>query len=369
MSGGVDSSVAALLLKEQGYQVVGITLRLFKPPQADTAAPAARSCCSLEDVDDARAVCRLIQSRHLLMNAEKEFSQFVLNYFISEYANGRTPIPCRACNDHLKFDFLMRRANSIGADFVATGHYARKIRDGARWAVATGVDPSKDQSYVLYNLTQAQLDRILFPIGEYTKDQIRAIARKHGARVADKPDSQDICFIPAGNYKEFITPRISTPKPGRILDRQGNQIARHSGIHQFTIGQRKGIPPLNSAGTAHKQYVTEIDPASGDVMVGNLQDLASTTAYASQVNWISGQPPAAPAQVRARIRYSGMLENAAVRTKGSWAEVAFQRPVRAVTPGQAVVFYTGSGTLLGGGTIESSRPSGTPFAQPLTHAA
>lgn len=356
MSGGVDSSVAALLLAERGYEVVGVTMRLFEPPtDADGSTRFARSCCSLDDVEDARAVCRAIGARHLYLNFEKEFGASVIDYFVSEYENGRTPHPCIACNDRMKFDFLMRRANAIDADLVATGHYARTEFADGKWRIRRGVDLTKDQSYVLFGLRQAQLARLLFPVGEFTKTEIRQIARRVGARVADKPDSQEICFIPYGNYKEFVEARLKKPRGGRLVDAAGATLGSHNGVHNFTIGQRRGLP-LNGAATGRKLYVTAIDAASGDVTVGEASALARGAAYASRVNWVAGAAPSAPIAARVKIRYTGVLEDATVFAAGDWARVVFKKPMRAVTPGQAVVFYDGD-VVLGGGFIELRCPT------------
>jgi len=355
MSGGVDSSVAALLLAERGYEVVGVTMRLFEPPtDADGSTRFARSCCSLDDVEDARAVCRAIGARHLYLNFEKEFGASVIDYFVSEYENGRTPHPCIACNDRMKFDFLMRRANAIDADLVATGHYARTELADGKWRIRRGVDLTKDQSYVLFGLRQAQLARLLFPVGEFTKTEIRQIARRVGARVADKPDSQEICFIPYGNYKEFVEARLKKPRGGRLVDAAGATLGAHNGVHNFTIGQRRGLP-LNGASGGRKLYVTAIDAVSGDVTVGEASALARAAAYASRVNWVAGAAPSAPIAAKVKIRYTGVLEDATVFAAGDWARVVFKKPMRAVTPGQAVVFYDGD-VVLGGGFIELRCP-------------
>ena len=349
MSGGVDSSVAALLLARQGYEVVGITMRLFEAP-FEGAGRLSRSCCSLEDVQDARAVCRIIGARHYYMNFEKEFRQHVIDYFVSEYERGRTPFPCLACNDRLKFDFLMNRALALGADFVATGHYAQVRESGGSFHLERGADSSKDQSYVLYTLTQGQLAALLLPTGGYDKDRIRQLAAEANLPVADKPDSQDICFIPAGNYKEFVEPRLESKTPGDVVDAQGRVLGRHDGIHNFTIGQRRGLP-ING-GTNRPLFVTRIDAATGTVTVGPAEELAQKELTASGVNWISGVRPSTPVRVTASIRYRGREQEALVtHMSDDRALIAFDEPQRAVTPGQAVVFYNGP-EVLGGGIIE-----------------
>ncbi len=353
MSGGVDSSVAAALLAREGYDVIGVTMRLFNAP-FEGAAKLSKSCCSLEDVEDARATCRIIGAKHYYMNFEKEFEEHVIDYFVGEYRQGRTPHPCLACNDRLKFSFLMERAELMEADVVATGHYAR-IRteeDGTR-SLMRGADVMKDQAYVLYNLRQDQLQRLAFPIGGYTKDEIRQIARDEGLPVADKPDSQDICFIPTGTYREFVLERLDDPKPGVVVDVDDNVLAEHDGIHQFTIGQRKGLPMLG--GSKRPIYVTSINSKSGKVTVGSVDGLLRDKVYASAVNWIDGVPPV-DGNVTAKIRYRSPEESASVEMiTAEIGKVKFSRPMRACTPGQAIVFYQGD-RVLGGGFIELESP-------------
>ena len=352
MSGGVDSSVAAALLAQEGYEVVGVTMRLFNAPN-EQIARLNKSCCSLEDVEDARAVCRKIGAKHYFLNFEEEFQKHVVDYFVSEYERGRTPHPCLACNDRLKFEFLMRRAELMDADVVATGHYARIREDDGQYTLLAGIDPLKDQSYVLYTLSQEQLAKLALPIGDYSKDEIREVARELGLSIADKPDSQDICFIPDGDYNRFIEPRLKRKSPGDIVDAEGNVIGEHDGIHGFTIGQRKRIPAVNN--TTRPLYVTEINAVSGRITVGHAENLMKSRLYASGLNWISGSPPTEPLKVEARIRYNGGNTPATVRAIGTAAEIEFDEPVRAITPGQAVVFYADS-VVIGGGLIETSLP-------------
>ncbi len=354
MSGGVDSSVAAALLARAGHEVIGITMRLFASP-FEGAGRLSKSCCSLEDVEDARETCRIIGAKHYYMNFEKEFERHVIDYFVREYQNGRTPYPCLACNDRIKFEFLMDRSVLIGADAVATGHYAQiKRGENGRYALLRGADVTKDQSYVLFNLSQDQLSKLLFPVGGFTKDAIRDIARDEGLTIADKPDSQDICFIPVGSYKDFVEQRLQSPKAGVVADAMGKVLGRHDGIHRFTIGQRKGLPINGSA--QRPIYVTDIDSSSGVVTVGHAEDLLKTEVMVSSVNWIDGQIPDDAIDVTAKIRYRSAEEYAKVKMQSrTKALVDFERPMRAITPGQAIVFYHGD-AVLGGGFIEASDP-------------
>ncbi|MFP6570917.1 MAG: tRNA 2-thiouridine(34) synthase MnmA [Dehalococcoidia bacterium] len=352
MSGGVDSSVAAYLLAEQGYEVIGVTMRLFAVTD-ENAARLNRSCCSIEDVDDARDVCRAIGAKHYFMNFEKEFKKYVVDYFVSEYERGRTPHPCLACNDKLKFEFLLRRAQFMDADFIATGHYARIEQHEDEWYLKRGVDPSKDQSYVLFTLGQEQISQLLLPIGEFDKDEIRGIASKAGLPVADKPDSQDICFIPSGDYKAFVEPRLTAKTPGDIVDSDGVVLARHDGVHRFTVGQRKGLPL--PGGSPRPLFVTDIDPDKGRVTVGYAEKLLRHRLAAGGVKWVSGIAPDSGARVEARIRYHGADIPAVVIPEGDRAVVEFESPQRAITPGQAVVFYDAD-RVLGGGMIDSALP-------------
>ena len=361
MSGGVDSSVAAYLLAEQGYEVIGVTMRLFAVTD-ENAARLNRSCCSIEDVDDARDVCRAIGAKHYFMNFEKEFKKYVVDYFVSEYERGRTPHPCLACNDKLKFEFLLRRAKFMDADFVATGHYARIEQHEDEWHLMRGADPSKDQSYVLFTLGQEQLSQLLLPIGEFDKDEIRRIASEAGLPVADKPDSQDICFIPSGDYKAFVEPRLTVVTPGDIVDSAGTVLAQHDGVHRFTVGQRKGLPL--PGGSPRPIFVTDIDPDEGRVTVGFAEELLRHRLAAGGVKWVSGIAPEDGVRVEARIRYHGADIPAIVRSDGDEIIVEFESPQRAITPGQAVVFYDGD-RVLGGGMIDRALPeAGTPAPHP-----
>ena len=350
MSGGVDSSVAALLLTRQGYDVIGVTMKLYDIDQADLPE-YYRGCCTLDDVEDARAVCRILGVPHYVLNVQREFRAFVIDYFRSEYENGRTPHPCIACNDKIKFSFLARRARMLQASHVATGHYARIESDGAGgWALRRGVDADKDQSYVLFGMRQEQLAATLMPVGRYPKPQIRQLAADAGFPNADKPDSQDICFIPTGDYREFLRQRTDE-RPGEIVDAAGNVLGQHEGIQYFTVGQRRG---LGLSGGPPK-FVIRLEPDTRRVVVGSEDGLYQDTMYVDPVSWVSGAPPAEPADADVKIRYKFAEAPATVLADGSGALVRFREPQRAITPGQAAVFYRGD-TVLGGGPIASHQP-------------
>ena len=351
MSGGVDSSVAALLLKEQDYDVIGVTMRLWTVENPDLPRLNKR-CCSVEDVEDARRVCQRIGVPHYIQNFEREFQAHVVDYFCREYERGYTPHPCLACNDKIKFDFLLRRALFLDADYIATGHYARIRPNGQGLKLLKGVDPSKDQTYVLFTLKQPELKRLLLPIGEHSKEEIRRIAAQGDLPVADKPDSQEICFIPDGDYRKFIADR-ATPKPGEIVDSQGRVLGAHPGIQFFTVGQRRGLGLSGSSGVP--MFVTRIDPETNRIVVGIEEELMQITLWASRMNYISGVAPEKPLEVTAKIRYKASESEAVLVPHSSWAEIRFKESQRAITPGQAVVFYQGD-EVVGGGIIEVGDP-------------
>mgnify|MGYP001497988379 FL=1 len=347
MSGGVDSSVAALLLHNEGYNVIGVTMRLF-PQSEETNYSLNKSCCSLDDVEDARSVCRQINAKHYYLNFEKEFNEHVINYFISEYQKGRTPFPCLACNDRLKFDFLLKRAEFMKADYIATGHYASIIENNNEYKLIKGVDETKDQSYVLFNLTQSIMSKLKLPVGIFPKNEIRKIAEDHNLINAKKPDSQDICFIPDGNYKKFINNKIDKNE-GIIVDSQGNKLGDHSGIHNFTIGQRKGIG-IESKGKPI--FVTKIYPSKNIVEVGPSNELMQRKAYISKVNIISKKNKIINKEIFAKIRYKSTPAKGMLTLKNDGNAVfIFDEPQRAITPGQALVFYNDN-EVIGGGFIE-----------------
>ena len=360
MSGGVDSSVAALLLHRKGYDVIGVTMKLYDIDQADLP-DYYRGCCTLDDVEDARAVCRILGVPHYVLNVQREFRSFVIDYFRSEYESGRTPHPCIACNDKIKFSFLAQRARMLQASHVATGHYARIEPDGPdHWALRRGVDADKDQSYVLFGMRQEQLAATLMPVGHYPKSQIRDLAADAGFPNSDKPDSQDICFIPTGDYREFLRQRTDE-RPGDIVDDAGNVLGRHEGIQYFTVGQRRGLglsggPP---------RFVIRLEPDTRRVVVGSEDSLYRDILYADPISWVSGTPPAGPTEVTVKIRYKFAEAPATVTPAGRGALVRFQEPQRAITPGQAAVFYQGD-TVLGGGAIAGQEPGMVTASAPAT---
>ncbi len=345
MSGGVDSSVAALLLQRQGYDVVGVTMKLYGLDQ--TRLPESyRGCCTVDDVEDARAVCRRLGVPHYVLNVQQEFQDHVIDYFLSEYQQGRTPHPCIACNDKVKFNFLAHRATILDARYLATGHYARIEGDRGGFTLRKGMDDGKDQSYVLFGMGQEELARTLMPVGEYSKEEIRQLALEADFPNAEKPDSQDICFIPFGDYKSFLQDRLTTT-PGEIVDQGGQVLAHHKGIEFFTVGQRRGL----GLGGGDPRYVIRLEPNANRVVVGPEEALYRDTFTVSRVNYVSGQPPTEPVSVRVKIRYKFEDAQATLENRDAGALVRFHDPQRAITPGQAAVFYQGD-SVLGGGFID-----------------
>jgi tRNA-uridine 2-sulfurtransferase len=348
MSGGVDSSVAAALLAEQGHEVIGLSMQLYDQSEGQTSFG---SCCSIDDLHDARRVAAAIDIPHYIVNFEKAFNEQVISNFVSEYAAGRTPLPCAHCNSDLKFATLAERARGFGADAVATGHYARVERDPAgRLVLRRGVDEGKDQSYFLFSLTQAQLASAVFPVGDLPKDEVREYARQRRLPVADKPDSQEICFIPDHDYRSFVTKHVpEAARDGAFVDESGQVVGRHAGIHRFTVGQRKGLGL--SSPTGAPLYVLSLRPAGQQVVVGPKTSLERTRLTASGVNWIVAAPSGA-LRAAAQIRHHHQAAPAAVRSLGEGrAEVVFDTPQLAISPGQAVVFYDGD-AVVGGGWID-----------------
>ena len=353
MSGGVDSSVAAALLADQGHDVIGLSMQLYDASGQREDGRSFGSCCSIDDLHDARRVASSINIPHYVVNFERQFDEQVVSNFVEEYASGRTPLPCAHCNSDLKFATLADRALAFGAEKVATGHYARVERDErtGRFLLKRAVDPAKDQAYFLFSLTQAQLSRAEFPVGSRSKEAVREYARRKQLPVADKPDSQEICFIPDHDYAAFVAEqRPSVAVDGSIVDEAGRVVGQHSGIHQFTVGQRKGLGLSRSpAGTP--MYVLALRPKHHQVVVGPRSSLERTTLTASGVNWIV-EEPTGPLAVTAQIRHRHHPATATVVSLGDGrANVRFETPQTAVTPGQAVVFYNGE-IVVGGGWIE-----------------
>lgn len=348
MSGGVDSSVAAYLLKEQGYEVIGVTMRLWQEEKETESS--GKECCSLSAVEDARRVANQLEIPFYVMNFGKDFKHDVVDYFVEEYLHGRTPNPCIACNRYVKWEALLRRSMEIGADYIATGHYARITKcENGRYAVSASATSSKDQTYALYNLTQEQLEHTLMPVGEYTKEEIRQIATEQGLMVANKPDSQEICFIPDQDYAGFIERMAGdrVPAPGNFVTTSGEIIAEHKGITHYTVGQRKG---LNLA-MGRPVFVTEIRPETDEVVIGEAEDVFSKELVASNMNYMAVPDISDGERFLTKIRYAhrGAMATLYKEENGN-VRFVFDEPQRAITPGQAVVFYE-NGHVAGGGTI------------------
>jgi len=349
MSGGVDSSVAALLLKHQGYEVIGVSMKLADTP----SDPAAKTtgCCSVKDFNDARAVCDGLGIPFYAMNFKDAFREKVMNPFVSEYLKGRTPNPCVLCNQDIKFDAFLAKAQELSAEAVATGHYARIEKDpsSGRYSLLKGSDPAKDQSYFLFSLGQKELSRILFPVGGMKKSEVRGIAREHGLKTQDKAESQEICFVPDGQpgcfIERFAPEKVSAG--GDFVDEEGKVLGRHEGIHHYTIGQRRGT----QVSMGRRFYVSAIDAESGRIVLGEDGGLYKNGLIARNVTW-SGERPGEGAQIQAKIRYRHDPAPCRLRfTDEGEVEASFETPQRAVTPGQAVVFYAEE-KVLGGGWIE-----------------
>ncbi len=349
MSGGVDSSVAAYLLKEQGYDVVGMTMKVWLN---DCISQAEDACCGPSAISDARAVAHKIGIPHYVIDESLDFEKTVIDYFADEYRAGRTPNPCVICNEKVKFGALWTKAAALGASFIATGHYARvEHLENGRSVLSKGTDTHKDQSYFLFSLTQEQLGRTLFPLGDMSKPEIREIARRIGLKVAEKADSQEICFVPGNDYKAFLRQRAGEGQArfhkGGIYDTTGRRLADHDGIELFTIGQRKGLP----GGSKEPRYVIDIDPASRRVIVGAAADLLTERFEIARCRWHQSEAPTEPFEAVVKIRYGHPGTPATVTPQGpDRAEICLHTPQRAVTPGQAAVCYDGE-RVLGGGWI------------------
>lgn len=349
MSGGVDSSMAAVLLKQQGYEVIGISLKLWDYNE-EGRTKTNKTCCSYRDIQDARRVCDRLEIPFYAFSYKKEFEKNVIQTFVSEYTQGRTPNPCILCNQHIKFDRLLEEAKKLGADYLATGHYARVEKDekGA-YRLLKGTDPLKDQSYVLFGLNQEILKKVLFPIGDYTKDQIRKIAEEFDLPTASKPESQDICFVPDHDYAKFVAKYDTNFKalPGNFVDVDGHVLGRHEGIHAYTVGQRRG---LGIAG-GERLYVTRIDVSKNEIELSTGEGASQDTFIASRINWISPfSLSALECGVKVRYQKDEILAIVEPQDETS-AVIRLKNHYRGITPGQAAVFYRGN-EVLGGGWIE-----------------
>ena len=365
MSGGVDSSAAAAILKEQGHELVGFTMQLWNQRRGinvdENGEPLPSRCCSLDDVYDARRVAEELGFPFYVLNLEKEFERDVVQPFVTSYLNGETPIPCVACNSRLKFASLDRLGASLGCEKVATGHYARVEFDEAtnRYRLLRGRDPQKDQSYFLWELTQDQLSRSLFPLGEMSKPDAREAARRNELAVAEKKESQEICFVPDGDYAGFIDRYLAAeaqtdrlPGAGELVNTQGEIIGTHGGIHNYTVGQRRGI----GISSAQPLYVIGINSQTNRVTVGHQEELLSEEFTASGVNWIALDNPTSPVRAEVRVRYRHTAAPATITPlRNARARVKFDEPQRAITPGQATVFYRGDEVIGGGWIVESRR--------------
>ena len=357
MSGGVDSSTTAALLARQKVPVIGFTMQLWNPLRLpELRAEQTACCCSLESARDVRRVAEHLGIRHHLVNLEDEFEEQIVRPFVEDYLAGKTPIPCTLCNHLIKFDRLWELATAHGADRIATGHYARISRapGSARYLLRRGADKSRDQSYFLFGMTQEQLARTLFPLGELTKAQVRDMARELGLPVADKEDSQEICFVPSGDYAAFIEAylrhqgRPLSGQGGEIVSTDGRRLGEHSGVHRFTVGQRRGL----NVAAGEPLYVVRLEPAARQVVLGRAEDLLATAFTATQVNWIAVPELTASLHAQVKIRNQHVAAPATVQPTSdpSRVEVRFDEPQRAITPGQAAVFYDGD-LVLGGGWI------------------
>lgn len=349
MSGGVDSSVAAALLKEAGYEVIGATMQIW--PEEGGSAPGVRACCSFSAVEAARWVAGMLDIPHYLLNLREEFEQRVIAPFIRSYLSGSTPNPCILCNKEIKFDALLKRAVELECGWVATGHYVRLKSEQGRWQLYRALDKRKDQSYALYSLEQTQLARALFPLGELTKSEVRARAAQLGLPVADKPDSQQICFIPEGKPAEFFARCApESLRPGPILNLKGEQVGTHPGIAFYTIGQRKGL----GIAAAEPQYVARIVPENDAIIIASAEKLDRRTVYVTEINWVGLSELKEPSRLEGKIRYGMTPQACRVEPLGEGRAAAhFDRPQRAPAPGQAAVFYDGE-RLAWGGIIEAA---------------
>jgi tRNA-uridine 2-sulfurtransferase len=365
MSGGVDSSAAAAMLRDAGHELVGFTMQLWNQRRGlsldENGEPLPSRCCSLDDVYDARRVAEDLGFPFYVLNLERDFERDVVEPFVESYLEGETPIPCVACNSRLKFAALDRMARSVGCERVATGHYARVKFDEStgRYRLLRGLDARKDQTYFLWELTQEQLSRSLFPLGELSKAEVRDVARRHGLYVAEKRESQEICFVPDGDYAGFIERYLEAegqterrPARGEIVDTEGRVVGEHEGVHRYTVGQRRGIGisrPL-------PLYVVRVEPEANRVVVGEAEELLSYEFTATGVNWVAFDAPDAPVRADVRVRYRHTEAPATLTPlEGARVRVRFDTPQRAITPGQATVFYRGEEVVGGGWIVKDGR--------------
>ncbi len=358
MSGGVDSSLAAFLLKQQGYQVVGMSMKLWDFREVGGQSHPDGRCCSTEALNDARAVCHQMGIPHYVLDLTQDFKNEVISNFVEEYLRGRTPNPCIICNTKIKWNSLWSKAESLGSEFIATGHYARVQfdRESRRYQLLRGIDPSRDQSYALWGLSQEDLSRTIFPLGELTKKQVRVMAREQGLKVAEREESQEICFVADDDYPRFIrewiekteSERENAIKPGPILNSLGGKLGEHQGVPFYTIGQRRGL----GVAAGKPLYVLRIDPEKNAVYVGENEELFSSSFVATEVNWIAFDTPNAELDCEIKIRYQHVARKGRIcPLTNDQIVVKFDKPERAITPGQSAVFYKGD-LVLGGGIID-----------------
>ena len=366
MSGGVDSSVAAALLVRAGYKVIGVTLNVWPESEGLNIIEREDACCALGAVEDARRVCDVLGIPHYVVNFRDIFQRQVIQNFVNEYALGRTPNPCVRCNQFIKFDALLAKAEALGAEYVATGHYARVTQlPSGRWALRRAADGRKDQSYVLYVMSQARLARTIFPLGDQTKDDTRQLAHELGLHVADKLESQEICFVPNRNYRDYLRDHVpAAAKEGPILDSRGSVLGHHDGVSFFTVGQRRGL----GIASGRPLFVTEIRADTNTIVVGDESELLTQEAYAAAVNWMAIDPPHEAIRVNTKVRYKAEEVPATIEREGEGVRIRFDQPQRAVTPGQTIVFYDGD-IVVGGGTLEASPRHAAGHAEAGAHGS
>ncbi len=353
MSGGVDSSVAAVMLKEQGYDVIGITMKTWDYSRVGGKSDKETGCCTLESMNDARQIAVKHGFKHFIVDIRDEFGDWVIDRFVDDYMNGRTPNPCVLCNTHIKWAALLRRADNLGCDYIATGHYANVREENGRYVISKGLDPKKDQSYALWGVEQKHLARTIFPLGSYEKTEIRDLAEEFGlTKVADKPDSYEICFVPDDNYRRFLKDRVDgleeRVKGGKFVDQDGNIVGEHEGYPFYTIGQRRGL----DLALGKRVYVTDIDPETNVITIGEKEDLISTTCRAKNINLSKyGEVPGGEMEITGKIRYNDDGVIGQLKQIGEdEIQVEFPTGREAITPGQAVVCYEGD-DVVGGGWI------------------